>query len=232
MNKLLKLTGIIIISVLLIGVITGCSIFPFLNKNDFNMKAVIKTSFKDQSMTNSEALDKTQIIISSRLKALGISKYKIDRDANNNFIIQIQIPKDTDSQIIIASITKTCLLEFKIVEGYDDDNNYKLGPTLITGDKIINAKAGYNSNGQVVVQFSFNSEGAKEFEKITSANIGNQMAIVLDGEIKSAPFIRSAISDSGVIESIGSLQEAKDIALILQTGALPVTLEIQDIFLK
>ena len=53
---------------------------------------------------------------------------------------------------------------------------------------------------------------------------------VLDGEIKSAPVIRAVISSDGVIENIGSLEEAKDIALVLQTGALPVNLEVQDVY--
>ena len=200
--------------------------------NAFNMKVLIKTSLRDQSMTNEDALDKTQLIISSRLKALGINRFKIDRDYDNNFIIQIQMPKDSDSQKIITVITKTCLLEFKIVEELEANGNYKLGPTLITGDKLISAKAGYDSNGNIVVQFSFNSEGAKEFEKITSENIGKQLAIVLDDQVKSAPVIRSAIADDGEIESIGTIEEAKDIALALQTGALPVNLEILDIFLE
>jgi len=52
---------------------------------------------------------------------------------------------------------------------------------------------------------------------------------VLDGEVKSAPVIKSVISGNGVIENIGSLEEAKDIALVLQSGALPVNLEIQEV---
>ena len=75
---------------------------------------------------------------------------------------------------------------------------------------------------------SFNAEGTKEFEKITTENVGKQLAIVLDGEVKSAPRIQSAISGDAVIENIGSLEEAKDVALVLQTGALPVNLEIQE----
>ncbi len=232
MNKFLKLIGMIIITTLLVEIITGCSIFPFLNKNDFNMKVVAKASLRDQNMTKEDALDKTQLIISSRLKALGINKYKIDRDSKNNFIIRIQKPEYSISQEIIDVITKTALLEFKIVEELDNDGYYTLSPALITGDKLSNAKAGYDSNGQVVVQFNFNSEGAKEFKKITSENIGKQMAILLDGEVISAPIIKSVIEADGIIESIDTIEEAKEIALALQTGALPVNLEIKDVSLK
>ncbi|MHB8280238.1 MAG: protein translocase subunit SecD, partial [Candidatus Humimicrobiaceae bacterium] len=151
----------------------------------------------------------------------------VTKDFSNNIVIQL--PGVDNSDKAVEVIGKTAQLEFKIVEGYDDNGNYKLGPTLITGDKLANAKAGYDNNGQVIVQFSFNSEGAKEFEKITSANIGKQLAIVLDGQVKSAPVIKSVIAGDGVIESIKSLEEAKDIALVLQTGALPVNLEIQEV---
>ena len=176
---------------------------------------------------SSDAIDKAMLIMLNRIDKLGISEPLITKDFSSNIVVQLPGVDNPDKAVEV--IGQTAQLEFRIVEGYDAQNNYKLGPVLITGDKLSSAKAGYDSNGQVVVQFSFNSEGAKEFEKITSANIGKQLAIVLDGQVKSAPVIRSAISNSGVIESISSLQEAKDIALVLQTGALPVNLEIQEV---
>ena len=185
------------------------------------------TNDTKSSNVSSDAIDKAMLIMLNRIDKLGISEPLVTKDFSNNIVIQLPGVDNPDKAVEI--IGKTAILEFKIVEGYDENNNYKLGPTLITGDKLASAKAGYDSNGQVVVQFSFNSEGAKEFEKITSENIGKQLAIVLDGEVKSAPVIKSVISGNGVIENIGSLEEAKDIALVLQTGALPVNLEIQEV---
>lgn len=102
-------------------------------------------------------------------------------------------------------------------------------PVLITGDLLSKASAGYDGSGKIVVQLSFKSEGAGLFEEVTSMNIGRQLAIVLDEEIKSAPFINVAISGGdAVIEGIDSLEEAKDISLVLQTGALPVNLGIEE----
>jgi preprotein translocase subunit SecD len=176
---------------------------------------------------SSDAIDKAMLIMLNRIDKLGISEPLITKDFSSNIVVQLPGVDNPDKAVEV--IGQTAQLEFRIVEGYDDQKNYKLGPVLVTGDKLSSAKAGYDSNGQVVVQFSFNAEGAKEFEKVTSENIGKQLAIVLDGQVKSAPVIRSAISDSGVIESIASLEEAKDIALVLQTGALPVNLEIQEV---
>jgi len=98
----------------------------------------------------------------------------------------------------------------------------------VTKDKLSRAQAGYDPNGQIIVSMSFTSEGQELFGKITAENVGKRLAIVLDGEMKSAPNIRQAISGDAVIEGIPTLDEAKDIALVLQTGALPVNLEIQE----
>ncbi|MDD5658884.1 MAG: protein translocase subunit SecD [Actinomycetota bacterium] len=176
---------------------------------------------------SSEAIDKAMFIMLNRIDKLGISEPLITKDYSSNIVVQLPGVDDPDKAVEV--IGKTAQLEFRIVESVDSNGEFKLGPALITGDKLSNAKAGYDNNGRVIVQFSFNSEGATQFEKITSENIGKQLAIVLDGEVKSAPVIKSTISGSGVIENIGSLEEAKEVALVLQTGALPVNLEIQEI---
>ena len=104
-----------------------------------------------------------------------------------------------------------------------------VGPVLLTGDKLAKASAGYDSNGRIVVTLSFKEEGAGTFEDITRKYTGEQLAIVLDEEIKSAPSINTVISGGdAVIEGINSLDEARDIALVLQTGALPVNLIIEE----
>jgi len=104
-----------------------------------------------------------------------------------------------------------------------------VGPVLLTGDKLARASAGYDSNGRIVVTLSFKEEGSGTFEDITRENIGEQLTIVLDEEIKSAPFLNVVITGGdAVIEGINGLEEAKDIALVLQTGALPVNLIIEE----
>ena len=235
-----------IVTILVFALIVGLAIWSILSfpiKLGLDLKGgtqvILKaTQIQEASSTDSTtdnqtgnastaAIDKAMLIMLNRIDKLGISEPLVTKDFSSNIVVQLPGVDDPDKAVEV--IGKTAQLEFRIVEGYDEENNYQLGPVLITGDKLSNAKAGYDSNGQVVVQFSFNSEGAVEFEKITSANIGKQLAIVLDGQVKSAPVIRSAIAGDGVIESISSLEEANDIALVLQTGALPVNLEIQEV---
>jgi len=82
--------------------------------------------------------------------------------------------------------------------------------------------AGSQSSGQPIVNMSMNSEGARIFAKLTGANIGKQLAVVLDDKVWTAPFIKVKIPDgSAYIEGMGDMTEAKDIAIVLRAGALP-----------
>lgn len=84
-------------------------------------------------------------------------------------------------------------------------------------------------NAEYVVGFRLNAEGAREFARITESNIGRRLAIVLDDVVVSAPRINSEIpSGEGVIEGGFTPQSARDLALILKTGALPVKLNIAE----
>jgi preprotein translocase subunit SecD len=187
---------------------------------------ILKPVEKGSAEITDEAISKAQLIILNRIDKLGISEPLVTRDLNRNILVQL--PGVSDPQRAIEIIGKTAQLEFKILEKMDENNNPVLGPTLMTGDKLVKSQAGYDSSGKIIVSMSFTAEGTKEFEKITTENVGKQLAIVLDGEVKSAPRIQSAISGDAVIENIGTLDEAKDVALVLQTGALPVNLEIQE----
>jgi len=102
-------------------------------------------------------------------------------------------------------------------------------PALLTGDSLAQAAAGYATNGEIRVTLSFKDEGVEIFKQITTDNIGRNLAIVLDEEIKSAPYIRVPIPDGNAeITGINSLEEAKDIEIVLQFGALPVNLKIEE----
>ncbi len=79
-----------------------------------------------------------------------------------------------------------------------------------------------------IVPFEFDRQGGRIFQRVTGQNVGQYMAIVLDGRVQSAPEIRSTIGQRGQIEmgQGSSLQEAQDLALVLRAGALPVPIEI------
>lgn len=100
--------------------------------------------------------------------------------------------------------------------------------TRITGDCLKDSSGGPHPTGPgAVVNFSFNVSCATEFGRMTARNINKRFAVVLDGEIITAPNIRSAITGgSGYIEGGFTLESARDLALLLNAGALPAKLTI------
>lgn len=99
---------------------------------------------------------------------------------------------------------------------------------MITGEFLERAQAQPDPQfGRPVVAFGLNRQGARRFGSGTGANVGNQMAIVLDERVYSAPVIQSQISNSGQIEmGNATLAEARDLALVLRAGALPAPIHI------
>lgn len=94
----------------------------------------------------------------------------------------------------------------------------------VTGRDLRNARPTLDENNRPAVSFSLNSEGARKFGAFTQANIGRQLAIVLDGRIASAPTIQGRIDDEGRITGNFTNQEAQDLSLTLRSGALPAGL--------
>jgi preprotein translocase subunit SecD len=95
---------------------------------------------------------------------------------------------------------------------------------VVRGTELRDAKAMQTQTGQWQVQFVLSQDAGKRFERYTEANIGNRLAIVLDNQWRLAPSINSRIGDTGVIENMGSQQEAMDTALVLRAGSLPASL--------
>jgi preprotein translocase subunit SecD len=100
------------------------------------------------------------------------------------------------------------------------------GEAGLTGGVIEEALATLY-NGQPIVTLSMNSEGAKTWSRLTGANVGRRLAILLDGNVHMAPVIRTKISDGQTqVEGFANMNEAKDIAIVLRAGALPAPVDI------
>lgn len=102
---------------------------------------------------------------------------------------------------------------------------------VLTGDVLQDAGVSYGDLAEPYVSVTFDSKGAKEFDRITEANVGKFMAIVLDGTVYSAPRINERIP-SGRAQITGSFttEEANDLAIVLRAGALPAPMKtLQDL---
>jgi len=98
----------------------------------------------------------------------------------------------------------------------------------LTGSLLSEAKVSLDNRfGEPYVSITFNSEGAKAFEEITGANVKKRLAIILDSTIYSAPVIQERIGGgSAQITGNFSMDEAKDLSIVLKAGALPAPLKM------
>ena len=92
---------------------------------------------------------------------------------------------------------------------------------VITGRDLRDARPQQDQFAKWETHFVIAQDAKNRFGRFTEANIGNRLAISLDGQIKSAPVINARIEDQGVIEGLSSQQESEDLALVLKAGSLP-----------
>ncbi|MBI5244769.1 MAG: protein translocase subunit SecD [Elusimicrobia bacterium] len=101
------------------------------------------------------------------------------------------------------------------------------GTAPVNGSQLESAKVATGNTGMPIVEFKFKSAGAKVFAELTSANVGKNMAIILDGQVHTAPVIKSPIrGGSGIIEGNYRMEEARNLAIVLRAGALPAPVRI------
>ncbi len=102
---------------------------------------------------------------------------------------------------------------------------------MLAGDVLSDARVSIGQFNEPYVAVTFDSKGAREFERISGENIGKRMAIVLDNNVYSAPVIKDRISGGrATIEGAFTVAEANDLALVLRAGALPAPMKmIQDL---
>lgn len=103
-------------------------------------------------------------------------------------------------------------------------------PAIVEGSELRDARA-YSQTGQdgdYQIHFNLKPAGAQKFGEWTGRSIGKYLAIVLNGEVKSAPVIQGQIFDSGQIQGRFTKSSAEDLALTLRSGALPAQIEYQE----
>lgn len=140
-------------------------------------------------------------------------------------------PANGEDTLKLGPITKNPQSNQEIVaEDKAGELKYKLGPAALTGNALSNAQVGFDQYGAARVNIEFTSDGSKKFDELAAKYYQKQFAIVLDDKVQSAPTI-NATKFGGKAEITGKFttQEAKDLALVLQTGALPVKLDMVEV---
>ncbi len=193
-----------------------------------------KVADKDKN----DATNSVVNVIEKRINALGVSEPVIQAaKLNNKESVIVELPGVQDVSKAINMIGKTAQLSFREIDLSsltNTDNtiadNVLAGwkETDLNGSHLKKASVQFDQNsGDPYIAIEFNDEGTKLFADITKKNIGNPVAIVLDDQVISAPTVEAEI-DGGkaVITGDFTVQEAKDLAQLLNAGALPVPISL------
>jgi preprotein translocase subunit SecD len=201
---------------------------------------------EDIKLTEDRAVGRALEIIRNRIDATGTKEPVVQRQGRNQIVVQL--PGVHDPARVKALLGRTAKLTFHLVNtdiGITDRKTAAVPPNtqllpfaggrtyaavfrraLVNGDELVDAHGSFHEN-EAVVAFRFNTSGSRKFARATSENVGKPFAIVLDGEVISAPRINEPItSGSGIISGSFTPKSAEDLALLLRSGALPVPLSV------
>ncbi len=208
---------------------------------------ILRASFSSvgEKQLKEQILSQSIEIVRRRIDETGTNEPVIQRQGDDRIVVQL--PGIDDPDRVKTLLGKTAALSFHLVNMDVGASNVRTGggdlilpmmeqpgQTLaverraaITGDMLVTAAYSQDENGQPAVSFRFNPLGTKKFCELSRDNVNRLFAIVLDGEIISAPVIRQPIcGGSGQISGSFTLKEANDLAILLRAGALPAPLNI------
>ncbi|MCU5782982.1 bifunctional preprotein translocase subunit SecD/SecF [Alcanivorax balearicus MACL04] len=200
---------------------------------------VLRPSSSLSQQVISDAVERSLDVVRRRIDETGVVEPRVTRQGDD--AILVQLPGVTDPERITALLGRTARLTFHLVAdgsspdrslmlpGVEDGRRYQVEATpLLDGGQLADARLGFDSRThQPVVNFTLDSDGARLFGDITTHNVGRPFAVVLDGEVITAPVIRTPITAGrGEISGNFTPQQAGDLAMLLRAGSLPAPLQV------
>lgn len=204
------------------------------------------------------AVDQSLEVVRNRIDQFGVTEPVIQRQGQNQVVVQLPGITEPERAISLIGRTAQLKfhivnetvnpedavrgnIPFDSVLLYQKTTDKNTGKVLssvpfvlkreavLTGDYLVDASVSFTQNNLPAVQFTLDSAGSKLFEEVTGQNVNRRMAIVLDDNVYSAPVIKSKIAGgSAIIDGIGTLEEAKEIAIVLRAGSLPAPVSIEE----
>jgi len=216
---------------------------------------IMELSKEESDQVEKLAVDQALETIRNRIDQFGVAEPDIRRQGEKRMLIQLPGIKDTDrakdligrtallefklvddSQDVNAAVQGNVPAGREVLYRVDEDpESGKTSKipfllkrrTLLTGASLTNARVDFDQFNIPFVSINFDKKGARVFERITGENVNKRLAIVLDDTVASAPVIQEKIAGGQArITGNFTLEEAKDLAIVLRAGALPAPVNI------
>lgn len=211
------------------------------------MQVLLQADVPPGTPVSQDSMNAAKQIVERRINALGVVEPLIQQGEGNRIIVELPGVKDPDQAI--KTFGSTGLLEFIDVGAapvpVDSVVTTSLGgpsavggaqatptassvyKTIIQGKDLKSADVTFDQFGKPEISFTLTDEGAKAFGDYTTNNVGKYLAISLDKRIISSPVVESPITEGkGVIQGNFTLSDAKNLAIQLKYGSLPIPLKI------
>lgn len=183
------------------------------------LRVVLEAQETEGEKVTPDTIQKAVGILRTRVDALGVKETALYPQGDKRVVIEIAGEKDPEAAVNI--LKNTAQLQF-----IDEAGN-----VLLTGKNLKNADARVrqDGSGEAEILLEFDQEGARLFGKATTENVGKPIIIVIDKKAISAPTVEEPILDgNAVITGSYTAKEAQDQAVLLRSGALPVSFDVME----
>ncbi len=208
----------------------------------------LKLSDEEVIRTEKEAISQAIETIRNRLDQFGLTEPVVARQGEEKILVQLAgIKTQEEEQRARELISRAAKLELMAVDEdrsgrvytMSDEDAAEYGDVILPdakdprikhivheipildGSMLTDASMGFDQNNRPLINFKLNAEGAEIFGDFTGKNVGNHLAVVLDGKVYSAPVINERIGGgSGQISGDYTVLEAKDLSIALRSGSL------------
>lgn len=220
-------TSIAIVAAIIavIGVISYFVYQPLINNMNLGLdlrgglRVVLEAEELEGEKVTPDTIDKALGILRTRVDALGVKETDLYPQGDKRVVIEIA--GEDDPEAAVNMLKNTAQLQFMDEEG----------KIWLTGKNLVDAQAQMkrDSTGEAEIALEFDKEGTKLFGEATTANVGKPLIIVIDDQAVSAPVVQGPIMDGhAVITGSFTAKEAQDLAVLLRSGALPVSFKVME----
>lgn len=243
---------ICLIAMLVIAIAAAVMLYPPQDKITMGLdiqggvSVNLKASTTDGSAITAEQMEQTQLVITNRVNASGAAAASVQQQGSDSFLVQVPGASE-NAQNILDTLSSQGVLEFVDVNEIQDATVASYIKQGLTGMNLKEQGVSYNAfmtgdsvqtvtvdrpqgSGEYAVNLQLDGTGTSEFARVSKQLVSThgQIAILLDGVVESAPAVQSAIT-GGQVQITGNytLEEANALKTIIDSGSLPVEIDIE-----